>query len=192
MNCEMSKEYIMKYFDGERNDIDEAQFKQHLKTCNSCNDEFNCMEEIFKTLETQTEIEPPDNFEAMVMEKVDAIEQQRSEKYSKRIVILYNLATMISIILLLVFVADLKQVSVFNAFITIGEYFSSFSSATSAVFGVVNDIFRLIGGALYVVFDVAFSIFKSYYYVFLTLAAMLFAIQRLLNYVGTQSGRVTK
>jgi predicted anti-sigma-YlaC factor YlaD len=192
MNCEMSKEYIMKYFDGERNDIEEAQFRQHLKACGSCSDEFNCMAEIFQALETQTEIEPPDNFEAMVMEKVGVIEQQRSERYSKRIVLLYNLATVISILALLIFVADLKQVSVFNAFVKIGEYFSSFSSATSAVLGVVSDIFRLIGGALYVVFEVAFSIFKSYYYVFLTLAVMLIAIQRLLNYVGLQSRRVTK
>lgn len=187
MNCELSKDYIMKYFDGERNDIEEVQFKQHLKSCSSCNDEFSCMEEIFKAIETQTEVEPPANFEAMVMEKVGVIEKQRSETYSKRIVLLYNAATVISIILLLVFVADLKQVSLFNAFEKISEYFSSFSSATSAVLGVVSDIFRLIGGALFVVLDVAFSIFKSYYYVFLALVVMLFAIQRLLNYVGTQS-----
>jgi hypothetical protein len=187
MNCELSKEYIMKYFDGERNDIEDVQFKQHLKSCSSCNDEFNCMEEIFKAIETQTEVEPPANFEAMVMEKVGVIEKQRSETYSKRIVLLYNAATVISIILLLVFAADLKQVSVFNAFEKISDYFSSFSSATSAVFGVVSDIFRLIGGALFVVLDVAFSIFKSYYYVFLALVVMLFAIQKLLNYVGTQS-----
>jgi predicted anti-sigma-YlaC factor YlaD len=192
MNCELSKEYIMKHFDGERNDIEEAQLKQHLKSCSSCNDEFNCMEEIFKAIETQTEVEPPANFEAMVMEKVGVIEKQRSETYSKRIVLLYNAATVISIILLLVFVADLKQVSLFNAFQKISEYFSSFSSATSAVLGVVNDIFRLIGGALFVVLDVAFSIFKSYYYVFLALVVMLFAIQRLLNYIGTQSGEEVK
>lgn len=192
MNCELSKEYIMKHFDGERNDIEEVQLKQHLKSCSSCNDEFNCMEEIFKAIETQTEVEPPANFEAMVMEKVGVIEKQRSETYSRRIVFLYNAATVISIILLLVFVADLKQVSLFNAFQKISEYFSSFSSATSAVFGVVSDIFRLIGGALYVVLDVAFSIFKSYYYVFLALVVMLFAIQRLLNYVGTQGGEEVK
>ncbi len=192
MNCELSKEYMMKHFDGERNDLEELQLKQHLASCSTCNDEFNCMEEIFKAIETQTEVEPPANFEAMVMEKVGVIEKQRSETYSRRIVFLYNAATVISIILLLVFVADLKQVSLFNAFQKISEYFSSFSSATSAVLGVVSDIFRLIGGALFVVLDVAFSIFKSYYYVFLALVVMLFAIQRLLNYVGTQSGEEVK
>lgn len=192
MNCEMSKTYIMKYFDGELNDIEEVQFRQHLKSCSSCNDEFNCMETIFTTLEVQTDIEPPDNFESMVMDKVSVIEEKRNEKSSRRLVLLYNAATLLSIVLLLIFVADLKQVSMFSAIEQIGEYFNSFSSATAAVLGVVRDIFRLIGGALFVVFDVAFSIFKSYYYVFLALLVLLFAIQRLLNYVGTQSGREVK
>lgn len=192
MNCEMSKNYIMKYFDGELNDIEEVQFRQHLKSCSCCSDEFNCMEAIFATLGAQKDIEPPDNFEAMVMDKVGVIEKQRSEKNSRRLVLIYNAATLLSIMLLLIFVADLKQVSVFSAFEKIGEYFNSFSSATAAVLGVVRDIFKLIGGALFVVLDVSFSIFKSYYYVFLALIATLFAIQRLLNYVGTQSGRETK
>ncbi len=192
MNCETSKKYMMSYFDGDKNEIEEVQFRQHLKCCGSCMEEFSSMEEIFKALETQTEIEPPANFEAMVMEKVEGIEKKRSENYSKRIVLLYNLATVVSIVLLLVFVADLKQVSVFSAFEKIAEYFGSFSSATSAVLGVVSDIFRLLGQAIYVVIDVAFSVFKSYYYIFLALVVMLFAIQRLLNYVGEQGGRETR
>lgn len=192
MKCEISKNYIMKYFDGELNDMEEVQFRQHLKSCSSCSDEFNCMEAIFTTLEAQTDIEPPSNFEVMVMDKVDVIEKQRSEKNSRRLVLLYNAATLLSIILLLIFVADLKKVSVFSAFEKISEYFNSFSSVTAAVLGVVRDIFRLIGGVLLVVFDVSFSIIKSYYYVFLTLIIMLFVIQWLLNYVGTQTGRETK
>ena len=192
MNCDLSKDYIMKYFDGELNDIEEVQFKQHLKSCSNCNDEFNCMKAIFTTLGEQTDIEPPTNFEAMVMDKVSVIEEKRNEKNSRLLVLVYNAATFLSIILLLIFVADLKQVSVFSAFEQIAEYFSSFSSATAAVFGVVQDIFRLIGGALWVVLDVSISIFKSYYYVFLALIVLLFAIQRLLNYVGTQSGREAK
>jgi predicted anti-sigma-YlaC factor YlaD len=183
---------MMSYFDGDKNEIEEVQFRQHLKCCGGCMEEFSSMEEIFKALETQTEIEPPANFEAMVMEKVEGIEKKRSENYSKRIVLLYNLATVVSIVLLLVFVADLKQVSVFSAFEKIAEYFGSFSSATSAVLGVVSDIFRLLGQAIYVVIDVAFSVFKSYYYIFLALVVMLFAIQRLLNYVGEQGGRETR
>ena len=192
MNCEMSKNYVMKYFDGEPSGNEEVQFKQHLKNCSSCRGEFVCMEAIFATLEAQTELEPPANFEALVMDRVSVIEKQRSEKNSRRIVLIYNAATLLSIMLLLIYAADLKQVSVFSAIGKIGEYFNSFSSATAAVFGVVQDIFRLIGGALLAVIDVAFSIFKTYYYVFLALILMLLAIQKLLNYVDTQSGREAK
>lgn len=187
MNCETSKDYIMKHFDGELNEADEEQFKKHLRNCSECSDEFGYMEAIFTTMSVKAEIEPPANFEAMVMDKVTVFEKERKEKNAKQIVWLYNGASLLSIILLLVFVADLKQVSVLNAFEQIGEYFNSFSSATSAVLGVVGDLFGLIGNAIMVVLDVAFSIIRSYYYVFLTLIVMLFGIQKLLHYVGTYS-----
>ena len=150
------------------------------------------MKDILAAVEKQTDIEPPSNFEAMVMGKVDEIEKKRREKNSRMLVLLYNAATLLSIILLLIFVADIKQVSVFAAFEKIHEYFTSFSTVTSAIFGVVKDIFALIGNAIFVVFDVAFSIIKSYYYVFLALIVILFAIHKLINYVGTQAGRDSK
>jgi len=192
MNCETSKEYIMKYFDGELGKDDEEQFRQHLRDCGECSYEFGCMEAIFTAMEEKAEIEPPENFEEMVMDKVALFEKKRREKNERQIVWLYNAAALLSIILLLVFVADLKQVSVFSAFEQIGEYFNSFSSATSAVIGVVGDLFGLIGNAILVVFDVAISIIRSYYYVFLTLIVLLFGIQRLLRYVGTYVGREAK
>lgn len=188
MNCDISKEYIMKHFDGELSGSESIQFREHLDKCSECNAEFNCMKAIFTTLDTKEEIDPPADFEAKVMDKVAIIEKERKEKNAKRIVWLYNGAMVLSIVLLLVFVADLKQVSVFSAFEKLGEYFSSFSSATAAVIGVVGDLFGLLAGALLAVVEVAFSIVKSYYYVFITLTIMLFVIQRLLHYVGTHGG----
>ena len=187
MNCETSKDYIMKYFDGELSEADEEQFRKHLRNCGECSDEFSYMEAIFTTLSINSEIEPPANFEASVMDKVTVFEKERREKNAKQIVWLYNGASLLSIILLLVFVADLKQVNVLSAFEQIGEYFNSFSRAASAVLGGVRDLFGLIGNAIMAVLDVAFSIIRSYYYVFLTLIIMLFGIQKLLHYVGTYS-----
>lgn len=192
MNCDTSKEYIMKHFDGELSEAESVQFREHLEKCSECNAEFNCMKAIFTTLNIKEEIEPPADFEAKVMDKVAIIEKERREKNAKRIVWLYNGAMVLSIVLLLVFVADLKQVSVFSAFEKLGEYFSSFSSATEAVLGVVGDLFTLLGSALLAVIEVSFSIVKSYYYVFIVLLAMLFVIQKLLNYVGTHGGGETE
>lgn len=189
MNCELSNDYLMKYFDGEINDIEEAQFKQHLKTCSKCSEEFNCMSEIFTSLGTTNTVEPPVDFEARVMEKVDMIENARKEKSARMLVLLYNAATVVSIILLLIFVADLKQVSVFSAFDKINEYFSSFTNIAAAVFGVLKDIFQLITGVVGVIFQVAVSIIKSYYYIFVVLLALLLAIQKLFTIVAAQDRR---
>jgi len=188
MNCETANEYIMKYFDGEISEAEELQFREHLKNCGSCRDEFNCMKAIFTTLENKTEIEPPDDFEAKVMEKIAAIEEQKREKSARMIVWLYNGATTLSIILLMVFVADMKQVSVFSAFERLRDYFSSFSGTTAAIIGAVRDIFGLLANAAAAVAGVVFSLVKSYYYVFIALFLILFIIQKLLHYVGTRSG----
>ena len=146
------------------------------------------MEAIFKTLDVKVEIEPPDDFEARVMEKVASIENQRKEKTTKRIVWLYNCATLLSIVLLFIFVADMKQVSLFSAFERLGEYFGSFSTVTAAVLGVVRDLAGLLVNAVAVVVEIAFSIVRSYYYVFIVLILTVLAVQRLIHYIGTHTG----
>jgi anti-sigma factor RsiW len=192
MNCETSKEYIMKYFDGELSDIEEAQFRQHLNVCPDCGNEFHCMKAIFTALEAKVEIEPPKDFEAKVMDRVISIERERKERSSRLIVWLYNASTLLSIVLLLIFVVDLKQVSISGAFNKIAEYFGSFSGAMAAVAGVARDLLGLMSSALLVVADVAFSVVKSYYYVFLALLIFVFAIQRLLHFIGTYGWRKSK
>jgi len=188
MNCDTSKEFMMKYFDGEMDEAEEKQFREHLKACSDCSEEFGCMEAIFSTLDEKVEIEPPDDFEARVMDKVALIENQRKERSEKRIVWLYNIATLLSIVLLLIFVADMKEVSVFSAFERLGEYFGSFSTVTAAIFGAVKDIAGLLIDVLAAVADIALSIVRSYYYAFIVLILAVLAIQRLIHYVGTHTG----
>lgn len=192
MNCNTSKEYIMKYFDGEKSIVQDEQFKKHLDSCQDCRDEFNCMETIFNTIEEQTAAEPPENFEAMVMEKVNLYEKQRSKKNSTLIVLAYNAATLLSIALLLIYVADIKHFDFLTAFDQIRNYIGSFSSATEAVMSVVGDISRLLGNALVTVVKAAFSVVRSYYYVFLALIVMLFAIEKLFAYVCKLGREETK
>ena len=188
MNCEISKDYMMKYFDGERNDVEEARFRQHLKNCGKCNEEFNCMAEIFSSLETAGAVEPPEGFEARVMEKVNAVEDARREQSSRMLVFLYNAATVVSIVLLMVFVADVRQGGIVNAVESIKEYFSSFSGILAAVFGVVGDVSGLLAGVVVVILQVFISIVKTYYYIFAVLALLLLAVQRLYVFVEAQDG----
>lgn len=80
MNCDTSRELMMKYFDGEMDEAGEKQFREHLKTCGDCSDEFSCMEAIFASLDEKVGIEPPDDFEARVMDKVALIENQKGKE----------------------------------------------------------------------------------------------------------------
>jgi len=189
MNCEISKDYMMKYFDGERNDIEEARFRQHLKNCGRCSEEFNCMAEIFSSLETADTVEPPEDFEIRVMEKVNAVENARRENSSRMLVLLYNAATVVSIILLMVFVADIRQGGLVSAFESIREYFGSFSGILAAVFGVIEDVFSLLAGVVSVIIQVFISIVKTYYYIFVVLVLLLLAVQRLYVFVAASDGR---
>lgn len=189
MNCETANELIMKYFDGEINDIEEAQLMQHLKTCKSCSEEFRCMKEVFATIQAESGIEPPENFEAMVMDKINALEYAQKQEYSRMLVLLYNAASIVSILLMLFFVADIKQFDILGAAGRLQEYMGSFSNAASAVLGVAKDLFGLVASIFNSLFVICFTIVKSYYYVIIALLAILAAIQRLLVVFSVQDGR---
>lgn len=186
MNCDLANELIMKYFDGENNDIEEAQLKQHLKTCKHCNDEFKCMNEIFESVENTNTVEPPESFELKVMEKVECFESKRKEKNANLLVILYNAATVLSIVLMIIFVADIKHINIYSSFHKIVEYFNSFTSVASALLGVVNDLFIVISGIVATLYRVVLSIGKAYYGVFILLLVLLFVIQRLFVIVAAK------
>lgn len=189
MSCELINDLMMKHFDGEINDIEEAQLKQHMKTCRKCNEEFNCMSEVFLSLETTSTVAPPEDFEARVMEKVNALENTRKEKSSKMLVLFYNLGTAISILLLMIFVADLKHVSIGSIMDQVTTYFGSFSSIANAVLGIFADLYHLIAGVLGVILAACVSVAKTYYYVFVVLLALLLAIQKLITLVAVQDRR---
>lgn len=189
MNCEMANNYMMKYFDGEINEIDDAQFKLHLKSCEKCRQEFDCMAEIFATLEGSSTLEPPENFEASVMEKVNAFEKKRMEKKTRLLVLLYNATAVIAMLSLMTFVADIRPEGIARAIESLKDYMGSFNSVTSAVFGVVVGIFNLIGGVLFTLLQVFLSIIKTYYYVFVAMIVLLLAIQRLYSFVAVHDGR---
>ncbi len=189
MNCEQANAHMMKYFDGELKETEKTQFMEHLEVCNACSMEFNCMSGIFSTLQTTGMADPPENFETNIMEKVNAIEKKRKERNARFLVALYNSAAIFSILLLVIFVADLDRMDLINAVNKAGGYFTSFTDITDAVFGVVIDIFKLLGGVIAVIFQAIFSVVKTYSYVFAGLLALLVALQQLFTYVVAHEGR---
>lgn len=189
MNCEEANNYMMKYFDGDIDEIEDAQLRQHLKSCGRCMQEYDCMTEIFATLENPVIMEPPEDFEAKVMEKVNEIERKRMDRRTRMLVFLYNAAAIIAIGLLMVFVVGNRPGGIPSAIESIKGYFGSFNSVTSAVFGIVGDIFKLLGGVLMTLLQVFVSIVKTYYYVFVAMIVLLLAVQRLYSFVAVHDGR---
>jgi len=179
MNCKDSNDNVMKFFDKNCNDIENIQFRQHLKSCKKCSEDFEKMDEIFNFLQEDGIVEPPEDFETEVMGKIGLLEGKRREKTAKSLVILYNMTALISIVLLMVFVTNLKEIDVFKTLKQLGACFSSFSSVQAALFSIFKAIYELAAEVITMLFQICFTIIRLYYYVILILLALLLAIQKM-------------
>lgn len=188
MNCRLSSEYMMKSIDGNINDIENAQMRQHMKSCKVCSKEFKELNEIFAFLETESTVEPPQNFEIEVMKKIDMIEADRKRKSGRGLVFLYNLTAVVLIMLLVVFAAGLKEINVLNVIEQVGGHFTSVSNVLMALYNAAEGIYSVVSGMVVVLFEVAVTIFKAYYYIFITLLALLIAVQKMFLILVNQDG----
>ena len=107
MNCNNYSDIIMRYFDGGLNDIETAQMKQHLKICKNCSSEFEDMRDIFSSLENGNQIEPPEDFEIKVMEKIKTIQPSWKEVPDATIKFIYGFTSFLLILLLFMFTLNM-------------------------------------------------------------------------------------
>jgi predicted anti-sigma-YlaC factor YlaD len=173
MNCEISNDLIMKYFDGDINDIESAQLKQHLKTCGPCSTDFKNMSDIFGVLERGNPIEPPQNFEAQVMSKINAYEVEKRKRTDRSLGFLYTAACMMLLLLSVLLMIDINGIDVYRVAGRAGEAFSSLASLTLAVQSTVYALFTLAKGVFGALFQVAYLVYKTYSHIFFALAVML-------------------
>lgn len=85
MSCKPYDELIMKYIDGELNDIEQARLMHHVNRCESCRSELEDLKNIFDALEKNEEIEPPDDMQASIMDKVCALDIYNKKLRVKKI-----------------------------------------------------------------------------------------------------------
>jgi hypothetical protein len=189
MNCNISDDYIMKHFDGNINDIESAQLKQHLKTCTKCNESFKSMEEIVGLLENDNVIEPPKDFEEKVMAKVTSLELVRKKESDRVTTIMYVITTAILIAMSLILVARVEEINIPDIFIKISDSFSSISGTAETFKGLVSNLFTLIKGVTEALLQITFIIIKAYYYIFIAIGMMLFIGQKMfMNIVKHENG----
>jgi len=174
MNCKVSEDCMMRYFDGALNDIEAAQFKQHLKSCEKCNEGFESMNSILGSLIDDI-IEPPEDFEEQVMKKVNLLEVERKKKSAKFIAFLYSIGALILITLTAFLISDLR--GSISSVGDVGGSINSVSDLLTSIFGAAETIFNVIINIISDFLQVVFVVIKAYYYVFIMLAAVLFAIE---------------
>ena len=180
MTCNNAQTLMMKYFDKNINDIEEAQLKQHIKTCNNCTQEFTSLKDIFDLVEADTceQIVPPVDFEVRVMDRL----KKEVPLYSKRCgdnSYVYNiLAIALSFVFLIMVGGLLLEVikSPLSFIATVQDFFSTAGQYISVIFDTVR-------GILTATMGVAVSAYQNYYYVYIVLAILLFVIHRIYVYI---------
>jgi len=174
MKCNDSQNYMMKFFDRELNDIEEAQLKQHLKICTNCSKEFVSLKEIFADIEQDSEIEPPENFERQVMSRIEN-ETKMYKKTTDQSMFVYNiLLGTVSFIFVILFGGILWEslktpINLLQFSELIVDYSKDFFSAAISMGR----------GIAIAIVGVTASIYKTYYYAYIVLGILLLVIQRI-------------
>jgi len=189
MNCRQAYDFTMKYFDGELNDIESAQLKQHFKICKSCSEGFNELNGVLAYLESNSEIEPPEDFEVSVMDKVYSLEIMRNKRADMLLAILYGITGFLLVVMTTVVAFNLRGITLFSAFEIISESFSSFSSLMFTIYNILRLFYDMITGVAGTLLQVMVLLTRTYYYVFISLLLMLFIIQRMFVNIIRQGDR---
>lgn len=177
MNCKEYQESMMQYLDGDLNDIESAQLKQHLKSCPECSREYEEVGHILKMLETDSIIEPPLDFEEKVMERVRTVQPQWLKISDRTMRFLYGFTSFLLILLLSMFTVYMFTEGVFKSVTesfgplnSVSDFFTSVGNASMALWKIVSDLAKTI-------FMSALLVAKTYYYLIIMGLVILFAIQ---------------
>ena len=172
MKCVDSQNFIMKFFDKELNDIEEAQLKQHLKNCKHCYEEFNGLKEIFDIVEQDSGIEPPEDFEVQVMSRI-ANEAKIYKKPIDNNLFEYNiLLVSVSLIFVTIFAGTLWEI--FKTPINLIQIMNSIVDFSKDF--IVSAI-SMLRGIVIAILSVAASVYKTYFFGYIVLGFLLLITQ---------------
>lgn len=177
MSCQNCSEAMMRFFDGNLNDIETAQMKQHLKTCQKCSDEFESLNSILCVLETDSIIEPPQDFEEQVMAKINGLEPESKKNFR---VLVYGIPIVLVISLSMLITARFMGGMAFDAVEQLVGSSTPLADFLTTMFNIVNALYTVLSELVNVVLQVSLVLIKTYYYLIIMLASMLFAIQWML------------
>lgn len=192
MNCRQACGLMMKYFDGELNDIENAYLKQHVKVCKNCGEKYDELNEILNFLENGGDMEPPCDFEKNVIDKINFFESKRKRRTEGILAVFYALTGIILLMLSSMVIINLRDFSLLEAVQKTGESLNSFSSLLFALYNVFRLFYDMAAGIFEALAMVVFAVMRTYYYVFIPLLLMLLIMQRMFINIlkhGGESGR---
>jgi hypothetical protein len=187
MNCELAKDYMMRHFDGEQNDIEYAKIKHHISSCAECRDEFLAMSAIMTNLNENSMVEPPPDFKAGVMKGIDLLEEKRSRRMGIGIIIVYNLAAIMSILMITLFGGIFSGNGIFQGSEGIARAADFIYGTAAVAFDILTDMFGLLKGLFGVAVMIKEAVVDTYYFVIVGFFALVLSVYRVMTMQHTQT-----
>jgi predicted anti-sigma-YlaC factor YlaD len=178
VKCSSTRDLMMRHFDGEFNDIESAKMKQHLKYCKECMYEFEELKSIFSVIELSGDVTPPEGFEQAVMSKIHSIESARFKRMSAVLIILYNLAVLVSIGLLVLFATGLEGLAVLGVSMREAADLGFFSTLIARLYSYASELFQAFLNIGMLFYQTCLHIIDMYYHYIIFIVAALLTIQR--------------
>ncbi len=172
MKCNEAQDYIMKYFDKNINDIEETKLRQHMKNCTPCSKEFESMKEIFLEIEQDPAIDPPDDFELQVMNRLEK-EVLIYSKPVKENTFVYNILLMAVCFIFVILFGGILYEAIKQPL----ELMQKVQFSTDLTKEFLSAAVTMIKGIGIAIMGVAASIYKTYYYAYILLGILLLVIQ---------------
>lgn len=172
MKCNESRDYMMKFFDKNINDIEEAQFKQHIKSCTKCSEEFSALREIFSEIEQDSAIEPPEDFELQVMSRIEKEVVMYTKPAGENTFVYDILLVAISFIFVILFGGILYEAIKHPL-----EFMQNVQIATRLAKEFFAAAVTMAKGMGIALMGVTASVYKTYYYLYILLGILLLVIQ---------------
>lgn len=181
MDCRISSEMMMKYFDGEIGVDDEKLLFQHLESCADCSFEFRELKATFAMLDSVEMEDAPENLEVKVLSSID--EARKSGQRIKKIlgVSFVILALWIGFYCLMIYTPFLDTIlGCLNSFFEMINY--CFAFAGNAVYFLLTSFAKalVLGRALDVVIKAALD---SYGLIIAALMLLMAIVLRLYGYM---------
>lgn len=186
MSCDSYNSSIMRYFDGNIDHAERLSLEQHLRTCEDCRRDFEQMDSILNAIEGEGGIEPPEDFEQQVMDKIRMVDPIQSKKPNMLFISLYGFAAMMLFTVCSVLSYSIMGISVVKLVSGIAGNYISTSEVIDMVYFNVQSIAVSVFETVMAYADAAVSLVWEHYYLTVLIGVILFALQWMLITVVKQ------